>query len=324
MLRRGEGLPHPDSSALPAGRLEVTAMRILLTGSSGLIGHALLASLMADGHTVVRLMRSQTPAPGSHVLWNPGAGIIDADDLEDFDAVVHLAGETIVGRWTAKKKARILESRVKGTRLLTEALVHLRRRPRVLVSASAVGYYGDRGDEEMDEESSAGLLFLSEVTIAWEEATVPAARNGIRVVNPRIGFVLSNVGGGLVAMLLPFKFGFGGRVGSGRQYLSWIAIDDVVGAIKHAILSDALRGPVNVVAPHPVTNREFTKTLGRVLRRPTIFPLPAFAARIVLGGMADELLLASARVKPARLLATSYEFQFPQLEGALRHMLGKT
>lgn len=298
-------------------------MRVLLTGSSGLVGHALLTSLAADGHTVVRLMRSHAPAPGRHITWDPDKGVIAADDLEDFDAVVHLAGESIVGRWTAEKKARILESRVKGTRLLSEALVHLRMRPMVLVSASAVGYYGDRGAEEMNEGSSAGSMFLSKVAQAWEEATAPATRSGIRVVNLRIGFVLSKTGGGLAAMLMPFKFGVGGRVGSGRQFLSWIAIDDVVGAISHAILSDALRGPVNLVAPNPVANIEFTKALGRVLGRPTIFPLPAFAARMVLGEMADELLLASTRVRPARLLATGYEFQFPQLEGALRHVLGK-
>jgi len=298
-------------------------MRILLTGSSGMIGHALVTSLTADGHTVVRLMRSHTPAPGRHISWDPDKGIINADELEDFDAVVHLAGESIVGRWTAEKKARILESRIKGTRLLSEALVHLRMRPMVLVSASAIGYYGDRGDREIDEESPAGSMFLSEVAKAWEAATAPAARSGIRVVSVRIGFVLSKAGGGLAAMLKPFKFGVGGRVGSGRQYLSWIAIDDVVGAISHAILSDALHGPVNVVAPRPVTNREFTKTLGRVLWRPTIFPLPAFAARMVLGEMGDELLLASARVVPARLLATGFEFKYPELAGALHHVLGK-
>ena len=261
---------------------------------------------------------------GRHILWNPDAGTIQAEDLEDFDAVVHLAGETIVGRWTAGKKTRILESRAKGTRLLCESLAHLRNRPIVLVSASAIGYYGDRGDQVLDEESSAGSLFLSEVAKAWEAATEPASRNGIRVVNLRIGFVLSKAGGGLATMLLPFKLGIGGRVGSGRQYMSWIAIDDVVGAISHAILSDALHGPVNAVAPHPVTNREFTKTLGRVLWRPTIFPLPAFAAHLVMGEMADNLLLASARVEPARLLASGYEFRFPQLDSALRHVLGKS
>ena len=298
-------------------------MRILLTGSSGLIGHALLSFLTADGHKVVRLTRSQRPASSSHISWDPSAGTIQVDDLEDFDAVVHLAGESIVGRWTPEKKARILESRAKGTRLLCESLADLRSRPIVLVSASAIGYYGDRGDQVMDEESSAGSLFLSKVAKAWEAATDAARRNGIRVVNLRIGFVLGKAGGGLATMLLPFKLGVGGRVGSGRQYMSWIAIDDVVGAISHAILSDSLRGPVNAVAPNPVTNREFTKTLGRVLWRPTIFPLPAFAARLVMGEMADDLLLASTRVKPSRLLSSGYEFRFPELQDALRHVLGK-
>jgi uncharacterized protein len=299
-------------------------MRVLLTGSSGLIGHALQTFLTADGHQVVSLTRAKSAAHGRHISWDPGAGIIDTDDLEDFDAVVHLAGESIVGRWTPQKKARILESRTKGTQLLAESLGHLRNRPLVLVSASAIGFYGDRGDRMLDEESSAGSLFLSEVTQAWEAATEPAKRKGIRVVNLRIGFVLSKEGGGLAAMLLPFKLGVGGRVGSGRQYLSWIAIDDVVGAISQAILSDSLHGPVNAVAPHPVTNREFTKTLGSVLWRPTIFPLPVFAARMVMGEMADNLLLASTRVEPKRLLASGYEFRFPELKGALRHVLGKS
>lgn len=296
-------------------------MRVLLTGSSGMIGSALLNLLARDGHKVVRLTRAV--ATGRHILWNPEAGTIESEDLEDFDAVVHLAGESIVGRWSAEKKARILSSRVKGTRLLCESLAHLRNRPIVLISASAVGYYGNRGDQVLTEESSAGSIFVSEVAKAWEAATEPAARNHIRVVNLRIGFVLSREGGGLAKMLAPFKLGVGGRVGSGRQYLSWVAVDDVVGAISHAILSDSLRGPVNVVAPHPVTNREFTKALGGVLARPTIFPMPAFVARIAFGEMADNLLLASARVQPARLLASGYEFLYPELKGALRHVLGK-
>ena len=293
-------------------------MRILLTGSSGLIGQALLPFLTSNGHTVVRLTRS--PTSGRHIVWNPDAGTIDTDDLGDFEAIVHLAGESVVGRWTPEKKARILASRIKGTRVLCESL---RGRHIVLVSASAIGYYGDRDNQVLDEESSSGTLFLSEVARAWEAATEPAAKAGIRVVNLRIGFVLSKAGGGLATMLLPFKLGIGGRVGSGRQYMSWITVDDVVGAISHALVSDSLRGPVNAVAPHPVTNLEFTKTLGHVLGRPTIFPLPAFVARLVLGEMADELLLASTRVSPSRLLASGYEFRFPDLAGALRHVLGK-
>jgi uncharacterized protein (TIGR01777 family) len=296
-------------------------MRVLVTGSNGLIGQALCASLAADGHQILRLTRSKTLGDSQEIIWNPEAAIIDQSSLEGINAVVHLAGESIVGRWTAQKKKRILDSRVKGTRLLCESLAKARDRAAVLVSASAIGYYGDRVDELMNEESVPGLLFLSEVAKTWEDATEPAKKGGIRVVNLRIGFVLSKSGGGLAALLLPFKLGAGGRVGSGRQYMSWIAIDDVVGSISHALLTEALSGPVNVVAPRPVTNREFTETLGRVLRRPTIFPLPAFAARLVLGQMADELLLASTRVEPARLLATGYKFKFPELEPALRHVL---
>lgn len=296
-------------------------MRILLTGSSGLIGQALLAFLNSDVYQVVRLTRSNTRAVGSYIPWDPEAGVMNSGDLEGFDCVVHLAGESIVGRWTRKKKARILNSRARGTRLLCESLGRLRRRPAALISASAIGYYGDCGDQVVDEESPPGSLFLSEVAQAWEEATQVAVRQGIRVVNLRIGFVLSTAGGGLAAMLTPFKLGIGGRIGSGRQYVSWVAMDDVTGAITHAIRSDALRRAVNVVAPNPATNHDFTKTLGRILRRPTFFPLPAFAARLALGEMADELLLASARVKPSRLLASGYQFRFPELEGALCHAL---
>jgi uncharacterized protein (TIGR01777 family) len=299
-------------------------MRIMLTGSNGLIGRALLPFLASDGHHVVRLVRSQTQAGDGQVLWDPAAGAIDTEKLEGLDAVVHLAGETIVGRWTAQKKARILESRAQGTRLLSESLVQRTNPPKVFASASAIGFYGDRGDEIVNESSPPGSLFLSEVSTAWEAATEPAARAGIRVVNLRFGFVLSGEGGGLAEMLLPFKMGAGGRLGSGRQYMSWVALDDVLGAVRHVLLSEALRGPVNVVAPNPVTNLEFTQTLGRVLRRPTIFPVPGFAVRLVFGEMADNLLLASARVEPSRLLATGYQFQFPRLEAALRHVLGKS
>jgi len=279
-------------------------MRILVTGASGLIGRALIPSLAADGHKIVCLSRTPGSGDHRHIYWDPHHGTLDADAVENFDAVIHLAGESIVGRWTAEKKARIRDSRVNGTRLLCETLARVQDRPLVLVAASAIGFYGDRGDQLLNEESSPGSLFLSRVAKEWEAASEPASQHGIQVVNLRIGFVLS-------------------KVGSGRQYLSWIAIDDVVGAIGHAILSDTLRGPVNAVAPHAVTNQEFTKTLGRVLWRPTLFPLPAFAAHLALGEMADNLLLASARVEPARLLASGYEFRFPELKGALRHVLGK-
>ncbi len=298
-------------------------MRVLVTGSNGLIGRAVLAFLTAEGHTVFCLTRPQSRHQDRMIHWDPVAGSINKGELENFDAVVHLAGETIVGRWTPAKKARILDSRVKGTRLLCESLANLNERPPVLVAASAVGYYGDGGDKLMTEESSVGSLYLSGVTKAWEEATWPARASGIRVVNLRIGFVLSKASGGLAAMLLPFKLGLGGRVGSGRQYLSWIAIDDVVGVIAHAIRTDTLHGPVNAVAPNPVTNREFTKALGSVLGRPTIFPMPVFAAHLAMGEMADNLLLASARVDPVRLRETAYEFKCPDIRGALRHVLGR-
>jgi uncharacterized protein (TIGR01777 family) len=297
-------------------------MRVLITGSKGLIGQALTAYLAGDGHKVYALTHSKRGATERDIFWDPAAGKIERDELEGFDAVVHLAGESIMGRWTEQKKRRILESREKGTRLLCENLARLRSRPMVLVSASAVGFYGNRGDSILDESSPGGSLFLSKVARAWERETEAARLEGIRVVNIRIGFVLARKGGGLATMLPPFQLGIGGRVGSGRQYLSWIALDDLVRVFSHSILTDAFRGPVNAVAPNPVTNREFTKTLGRALGRPTIFPLPAFAARLVLGQMADELLLASARVVPARLLASGFEFKYPELLGALRHELG--
>jgi hypothetical protein len=240
------------------------------------------------------------------------------------DAIVHLAGENIAGgRWTAARKARIRDSRVIGTRTLCETLARLSQPPKVLVSASAIGYYGDRGAEPLWENSTFGTGFLADVCRAWEEATQPAVQKGIRVVLLRLGIVLSPAGGALAKMLLPFKLGLGGVLGRGNQYMSWIALDDVAGAMAHTLVTDTLQGPVNAVAPYPVTNREFTRTLGRILRRPTVFPLPAFAARLVFGEMADALLLASTRVEPKRLLATQYVFRYPELDGALRHLLGK-
>ena len=298
-------------------------MKILLTGSRGLVGSALNPFLTTGGHSVEPLRRRKTAEAEHGVFWNPAEGGIERDKLEGFDGVVHLAGESIVGRWDDEKKRKIRDSRVNGTRLLSEALAKLERRPRVLVSASAIGYYGDRGDEVLTEESPAGDSFLAAVCREWEAATEPAAEAGIRVVNLRFGVILSPQGGALEKILPPFQFGLGGEVGGGRQYWSWIAIDDAVGAIHHALITDALRGPVNAVNPHPITNREFTKTLGALLSRPTLLPTPEFAARLVFGEMADELLLASARVEPARLRRTGYRFRFQTLEDAMRHLLGK-
>ena len=302
---------------------EVRPMRIVTSGSTGLIGSALIPFLTTGGHEVARLVRSQPREGGSEFRWDPDAGQIDPAAFAGVDAVVHLAGENISGRWTEVKKARILESRVAGTRTVAEALAGLSEPPKVLVSSSAVGYYGDRGDEVLTEESSSGSLFLSEVCRQWEAATEPAVAKGIRVVNLRTAPVLSPAGGPLAQLLTPFRLGLGGVVGSGRQYFPWIAIDDLIGAIHHALVTESLSGPLNAAAPHQVTNREFTKTLGRVLGRPTLFPLPAFAARLAFGEVADELLLASQRMEPVRLRASGYGFRFPELEGALRHLLGK-
>ena len=299
-------------------------MKILVSGSTGLVGSALVPFLSTGGHEVIRLVRGR-PQPGeAAVPWDPQAGTIEAAGLEGLDAVVHLAGENVAGRWTAAKKARIRSSRVAGTRLLAEALAGLKRPPRTLVCASAIGYYGDRGDEVLREETPSGAGFLAEVCREWEAAARPAAEKGLRVVHLRIGVVLSPAGGALARMLTPFKLGLGGRIGAGSQFMSWIAIDDLTGAVHHALTTESLRGPVNAVAPRPVTNREFTKTLGRVLGRPTLFPMPAFAARLAFGEMADELLLASARVEPAKLVTSGYRFRAPELEGALRRLLGKS
>ena len=302
-------------------------MNILVTGSTGLVGSALLPFLTAGGNRVARLVRSRTrPAKSDipEIQWDPAVGSMDLSGLDEFDAVVHLAGESIAeGKWTPAKKASIRDSRVKGTTLLCQSLAQLQQPPKVLVCASAIGYYGDRGDEILDEGSSPGKGFLSEVCKDWEAAAQPAVKKGIRVVQHRLGMILSPSGGALAKMLPPFRMGVGGIIGSGKQYMSWIALDDVLGTIHHALLSDGLAGPVNTTSPHPVTNREFTKTLGRVLGRPTVFPMPEFAARLAFGEMADELLLASTRVEPARLLGSRYSFRFPQLEEALRHLLGK-
>ncbi len=298
-------------------------MHVAVSGSSGLIGSALVAFLTAGGHRVSRLVRGLAPGADS-IRWDPAKGVRDAALLEGLDGVVHLAGENIgAGRWTARRKAEIRRSRVEGTRRLCESLARLAKPPKVLLSASAIGYYGDRGEEVLNEESPPGNDYLAQVCREWEEATSPAAKVGARVVNLRFGVVLSPASGALQKMLFPFKLGVGGKIGSGGQFWSWIALDDVVGAIHHALVTESLTGPVNAVAPVPVTNAEFTRVLARVLRRPAIAPLPAFAARLAFGEMADALLLASARVVPARLQDTGYAFRYPDLEGALRHLLGR-
>ena len=294
-------------------------MDVLVSGATGLIGSALIPELEAKGHKVRRLTR--TPRSEGDIHWDPEAGTVDGD-LAGTDAVVHLAGESIAeGRWTQEKKRRILESRKKGTRLLAEKIAALSEPPSVMVSVSATGYYGDRGNELLTEESESGDLFLSEVCREWEAAADPARAAGIRVVHPRLGIVLSTEGGALGATLPIFKLGGGGKVGSGRQYWSWVSLHDVVGAIVHAVATDTLDGPLNVVTPDPPTNAEYTKTLGRVLGRPSFLAVPAVAARVGLGEIADELLLASARVEPTKLEETAYEYRHPELEGALRHLL---
>jgi uncharacterized protein (TIGR01777 family) len=299
-------------------------MKVLVAGSRGLIGSALVRFLVEGGHLVTRLVRGPARPGGTEIPWGPTEGKLDPGMLEGHDAVVHLAGENLTaGRWTPKRKARIFNSRVRGTRLLAETLAGLAPPPKVMVCASAIGYYGDRGEEVLTEESSLGRGFLAELCREWEAASVPAAEKGVRVVRLRTGIVLSPAGGALKKMLLPFRLGLGGRLGSGQQYMSWIALDDVLAVILRALTDDSLAGPVNAVAPNAVTNREFTRTLGRVLMRPTIFPVPAFALRTIFGEMADETLLASNRVQPAKLLTHGFAFNYPELEGALRHVLGK-
>ncbi len=297
-------------------------MKILLTGSSGLIGSALTASLSANGHNVKRLLRSRHT--GGEAYWNPEEGTIDLSNCKGIDVVIHLAGDSIAeGRWSKAKKARILDSRIKGTQLIATALARLEERPHTLISGSAIGFYGNRGADIVDEGSPAGEGFLAGVCQQWEDATAPAAEAGIRVVNVRFGMVLSSSGGALKKMLLPFKLGLGGVVGDGKQYMSWVGIDDVAGMVQHIINTPSLRGPVNLVSPSPVSNRQFVRTLGQVLHRPSILPMPAFMARIMFGEMADELLLASTRVMPRLLMNTGYNFINSDLREALESFLIK-
>ncbi|WP_047863800.1 TIGR01777 family oxidoreductase [Rubrobacter aplysinae] len=300
-------------------------MNILISGSNGLVGSALIPELEARGHRVIRLVRGEGYS-GDAVSWDPSAGTIDSEALAASrpDGVVHIAGESIAsGRWTERKKQAILQSRREGTRLLAKALAALPEPPQVMVSASASGFYGSRGDEILTENSDPGDTFLAEVCREWETAAQPARDAGIRVVHPRLGIVLSAEGGALATTLPIFKLGGGGKIGDGSQFWPWVALDDVVGAIVHALEDDTMRGPANVCSPNPHRNSEYTRILGRVLGRPTVVPLPARAARIALGEMADELLLVSARMKPTHLQNKGYEFRHPQLEGALKHLLGR-
>jgi uncharacterized protein len=292
---------------------------VAVTGSHGFVGSALVPALTRAGHGVVRLVRGQ-PVGTDELCWDPDAGTIDAAGLEGIDAVVHLAGAGIGDkRWTKARKRLILESRTKGTGLLARTLAALAHPPSVLVSASAVGYYGDRGDEPLDEQSGPGTDFVAGVCVQWEAATAPAAEAGIRVATTRSGLILGRDGGVFPRMLLPFRLGIGGRIASGRQYMSWISISDEVGAILHALTNDAVNGPVNVTGPAPVTNAEFTKTLGRVVHRPTVIPTPLFPLRLRYGReLVQHLLVEGQRVLPKRLEESGFRFAHPTLEEALR------
>jgi uncharacterized protein (TIGR01777 family) len=296
-------------------------MKILISGSSGLVGGRLLPLLRASGHSIIRLVR-RSPQSADEREWRPDSGLLDASAFEGIQAVINLAGDNIgEGRWTAEKKKRILESRVQTTSLLARVMAGLESRPAVFVSASAIGYYGDRGDEMLTEESDPGVGFLADVCRQWEASTTPAAAAGIRVAMLRFGVILATDGGALAKMLLPFKLGVGGNMGSGKQFWSWLTADEAARILLFAVTNDQLSGPVNAVSPHPATNAEFTKALAGVLHRPAIFPMPAFAARLALGEMADALILSSARVLPRKLESAGYQFLHPEISGALRDVL---
>jgi uncharacterized protein (TIGR01777 family) len=295
--------------------------KVLVSGVSGPIGAALLPSLAASGWSVVRLVRGRA-AGETQIAWDP-AKPIPPEAVSGFDAVIHLAGESIFGRWTEAKKAKIATSRVVGTTNLSQALAQAEEKPKVFVCGSAIGYYGNRGDELLREESAPGSGFLAEVCQQWEEATTPAVQADIRTAHLRTGVVLSSKGGALGAMLLPFKLGVGGRIGDGRQWMSWIHVQDLVGGIHHILKNDLLQGAVNMVAPKPVTNAEFTRTLAGVLSRPAILPMPAFAVRLVFGEMGEELLLASQKVEPGKLISSGYPFRYRDLTASLKAILGR-
>lgn len=313
---RGDLAVHQNLSTRP--------LHVLVSGASGLVGSVLCPFLTAGGHRVSRLVRREACA-ADEVGWDPASGALALPTESHCDVVVHLAGANIArGRWNEARKEEIRASRTDATRKLAEALARMRSKPKVLVCASAIGFYGHRGSEALDETAPAGKGFLADVCRAWENATEPARRAGIRVVNLRIGVVLTPAGGALAQMLPLFRLGIGGRIGSGAQYVSWIAPDDLCAAILHCAALDTLSGPVNAVAPNPVTNAELSRTLARVLHRPALLPTPAVALRAALGEMAEELLLSSTRVWPRQLLESGFRFQYPDLEAALRHVLGAT
>jgi len=296
--------------------------KILISGASGLIGTAVVSSFAAEGWEINRLVRGNAKRKGD-VVWDP-AQAISPGKVSGFDAVIHLAGEGVFGVWTREKKGRIYDSRIFGTRNLAEGLAQAARKPRVFISASAIGYYGDRGDEVLREESSSGTGFLAQVCGEWEAATAPAIDPGIRIVNVRTGHVLSAAGGILKKMLLPFRLGVGGKIGDGRQWQSWIHMADWLEALRHIMSHDSLRGPVNMAGPNPVTNAEFTKTLAGVISRPAFFTVPGIALKAALGAeAANEMLLSGQRVQPGKLITSGYQFQFPDLQGALRDLLKK-
>jgi uncharacterized protein len=295
-------------------------MKVLITGARGLVGTALVARLQERGHNVASLRRARAVRE-SGPTWNPETRQVRLDAAFPLDAVIHLAGENIAQRWTPTAKARIRASRVDATGLLCEALACQPHPPQVLICASATGFYGDRGDEVLAEHSCPGVGFLAEVCQAWEAAAAPARGHGIRVLHLRLGMVLARQGGALAKMLPLFRLGLGGRLGSGRHYWSWISLDDVLGVIEHALADDRLSGAINTVAPQNVTNAEFTHTLARALRRPAVFAVPTLAVRTLFGEMGREVLLASARVRPSRLLEAGFSFRYPRLDAALSHLL---
>jgi len=299
----------------------VSSLKILASGTSGPIGGALVPALTAAGHQVTRLVR-RPAAAADEIEWDP-MGPLHPSSISGYDGIIHLAGETIVSHWDQKKREKIRDSRVTSTRNLVQALLQTRQKPRVLITASAIGYYGNRGQERLTENSEPGYNFLGMVCREWEAATKPAAEAGIRTVQLRIGIMLSMQGGALKQMVRPFRFGLGGIIGNGQQYWSWVALEDVVGAVQHALTHDGLSGPVNVVSPNPVTNIDFTRAIAQVVHRPALFPLPPFAVRLFFGQMGEELMLASARVLPTKLEASGYKFHYPELKPALIDIVRK-